>query len=232
MGWDNASTIAAEVERPQRTYPLTMGIAVILVTLTYLAPVLVAARSGADPNLWQTGAWAELGRTLGGPWLGGAVVVGGMVCGVGMFDALLMSYSRLPVALAQDGYLPSILARRHARSGTPWVSVVVCCIVYTSCLGLGFQRLVALDVLLYGLSLVLEFVALIRLRIREPMLPRPFRIPGGLLAVIVIAAMPTALVAIALILEADRPALALGAAIVGLGPIAYAWRVVTRVRNS
>ena len=38
MGWDNASTIAQEVERPQRTYPKAMIAAVILVSLTYVLP--------------------------------------------------------------------------------------------------------------------------------------------------------------------------------------------------
>jgi amino acid transporter len=224
MGWDNASTIAGEVQRPQRTYPLTMGIAVALVSVTYLVPVAAAAHSGVDPSFWQTGAWVELGRTLGGPWLGGAVVVGGMVCGVGMFDALLMSYSRLPVVLAQDGYLPRVLAKRHKRSGAPWVAVVVCCIVYTSCLGLGFQRLIVLDVVLYGLSLVLEFGALILLRIREPALPRPFRIPGGLAGAVATAVLPTALVAVALVKGTNARALVVGAVFVALGPVVYAWR--------
>src|SRR5215471_8416887 len=40
MGWDNASTIAQEVERPQRTYPRAMIAAVILVSLTYVLPFL------------------------------------------------------------------------------------------------------------------------------------------------------------------------------------------------
>ena len=40
MGWDNASTIALEVERPQRTYPRAMIGAVVLVALTYILPVL------------------------------------------------------------------------------------------------------------------------------------------------------------------------------------------------
>src|SRR5947209_4750628 len=34
MGWDNASTIAGEVERPQRTYPLAMLGTVALVTIS------------------------------------------------------------------------------------------------------------------------------------------------------------------------------------------------------
>jgi amino acid transporter len=69
MGWDNASTIAGEVERPQRAYPLTMAVAVALVTITYLVPVVSAARAGVDPSLWQTGAWAELGGILAGAGL-------------------------------------------------------------------------------------------------------------------------------------------------------------------
>ncbi len=43
MGWDNATTFAGEVERPQRVYPLAMAGAVSLVTLTYLLPVCMAA---------------------------------------------------------------------------------------------------------------------------------------------------------------------------------------------
>ena len=34
------------------------------------------------------------------------VVLGGMISGFGMFNALVMSYSRLPLAMAQDGMLP------------------------------------------------------------------------------------------------------------------------------
>src|SRR6185369_13746249 len=39
MGWDNASTIATEVEKPQRTYPRAMLAAVAIVALSYVVPV-------------------------------------------------------------------------------------------------------------------------------------------------------------------------------------------------
>src|SRR5262249_31641319 len=48
MGWDNASTFAGEVERPQRTYPLAILATVLLVTLTYALPVLGARMAGLD----------------------------------------------------------------------------------------------------------------------------------------------------------------------------------------
>src|SRR6195256_3490125 len=46
MGWDNASTIALEVERPQRTYPKAMIAAVILVSLTYVLPFAAVYLAG------------------------------------------------------------------------------------------------------------------------------------------------------------------------------------------
>ena len=46
MGWDNASTIAQEVERPQRTYPKAMIAAVVLVSLTYILPFLAVYLRG------------------------------------------------------------------------------------------------------------------------------------------------------------------------------------------
>src|SRR5258708_8119787 len=46
MGWDNASTIAQEVERPQRTYPRAMLPAWLLLSLTSLLPFFPAHFTG------------------------------------------------------------------------------------------------------------------------------------------------------------------------------------------
>src|SRR5437660_950817 len=50
MGWDNASTIAAEVERPQRTYPRAMLAAVVIVSLSYIIPVAAMWMTGLAPS--------------------------------------------------------------------------------------------------------------------------------------------------------------------------------------
>src|SRR5205807_2149192 len=60
MGWDNASTIAGEVEQPQRTYPLAMITAVALVTGTYLLPILAATRTGIASSAWENGSWVNV----------------------------------------------------------------------------------------------------------------------------------------------------------------------------
>jgi amino acid transporter len=240
MGWDNASTIAGEVVRPQRTYPVAMMTAVALVAVTYVLPVAAAGRSGLDPRSWQTGSWVDAATAVGGRWLGVAVVVGGVVCAIGMFNALVLSYSRLPVVLAEDGLLPRWLARRNARTGVPAAAVVACAAAYALALGLGFVRLVELDVMLYGLSLILEFVALAVLRVREPHLPRPFRIPGGLAGAVALGVPPTALILFAFSRGGEEgesfgplSPVALGGVLILAGVAAYAlaaWRRRARRR--
>ena len=199
MGWDNASTIALEVERPQRTYPRAMIAAVALVALSYILPVLAVKTTGVPASAFETGSWADLAGLMAGNWLRVALVLGGMMSGFGMFNALVMSYSRLPLAMAQDGMLPRVFAKTHPKTRAPWVAILVCATGWALCLGLGFERLVTLDIMLYGGSLVLEFVALVALRIREPKLPRTFRVPGGMPGAILAGVFPTLLLSFAVV---------------------------------
>jgi amino acid transporter len=196
MGWDNASTVAQEVENPQRTYPRAMIISTIVVAVTYVLPLLAIAVAGLSVDSFSTGDWITAGTKIGGPLLGTAVAAGGVITGVGMFNALVMSYTRLPMAMAEDGMLPRVLARRNRR-GVPWVSVLLCGLAWALALSLTFERLITIDLILYGSSLMLEFVALVVLRIREPQLARPFR-AGNLAFAISLGAGPAALIGYAL----------------------------------
>jgi amino acid transporter len=226
MGWDNASTIAAEVERPQRTYPRAMLAAVGIVGLSYILPTAAVWMTGLAPSAWETGSWADIAGLLGGPLLRIGLVVGGMISAFGMFNALVMSYSRLPLAMAQDGMLPSVFGKLHPRTRAPWVAISVCAIGWALCLGLGFQRLVTIDILLYGCSLGLEFVALIALRVREPKLPRAFRVPGGMFGVCAIGVAPMLLLGLAIFRSETEQVLgmssfAFGMILIGAGVLAY-----------
>jgi len=196
MGWDNASTIAREVDNPQRNYPRAMIGAALLTAVTYVLPLVAMGAAGLSPQGFSTGSWAVAAGSLGGPLLGLAVVAGGVICGVGMFNALMMSYTRLPIAMAADGLLPRIFLRRNRR-GVPWVSVFVCGLGWALALSLPFERLISIDLILYGTSLILEFLALIALRLREPELPRPFH-AGSFVFVCLLGAAPTVLIGYAL----------------------------------
>src|SRR5208282_2983167 len=95
MGWDNLSTIAGEVEAPQRAYKRAMFGAVALVVGSYLVPVAAVARTGIDPNSWTTGGWVDVGRIVGGEGLAIAIAIAGVLGAVGSFGALMMSFTRL-----------------------------------------------------------------------------------------------------------------------------------------
>ncbi len=231
MGWDNASTIAQEVDEPQRTYPRAMMFSAALVTCVYLVPLTAVWIAGIPAERFSTGAWVDAAALLGGPALATAVVLAGSLDGLGTFNALVLSYTRLPSAMAEDGLLPRILARRGAN-GVPWVSVLLCSGGWALALSFTFERLISIDLVLYGAALLLEFAALIVLRIREPGMHRPFRVPGGTGAVVALSAGPTVLIVFALWAAksehvAGMPALAFAALVAVAGPLGY-WIAVRR----
>jgi amino acid transporter len=226
MGWDNASTIATEVERPQRTYPRAMLVAVTIVAITYVLPFAAMWMTGLKATAWETGSWADIAALVGGPLLRIAIVLGGMISAFGMFNALVMSYSRLPLAMAQDGMLPAVFAKLQKKSRAPWVAIIALAIGWAMCLGLGFARLVTIDILLYGASLSLEFLALAVLRFREPDLKRPFRVPGGKLGAIAIGIPPVLLLVFSVIRSEHESILgmssfAFGMILIAAGGLAY-----------
>ena len=209
MGWDNASTIAQEVERPRKTYPKAMIAAVILVSLTYILPFVAVYLTGIPASAFkEEGSWASIAGQLGGTvmgiqWLRFLVTLGGMMSAFGMFNALVLSYSRLPLAMARDGMLPKVFSKVTKKNDTPWVAILVCAICWVPCLLLGFKRLVTLDIMLYGAALMLEFVTLVALRIREPMLRRAFRVPGGMAGAISCGIFPLGLLLLSMV-ESER----------------------------
>ena len=198
MGWDNLSTIADEVDTPQRIYPLAMFCSVILVTMSYVLPVAAVAHLHLDLNIWTAGGWVDAGRLIGGAWLAVAVSAAGAIGALGTFAALMLSFTRLPAVMANDGFLPQIFSRRSAKTGAPWVAIAACAAAWALCLPLGFVKILILDVLLTGLSILLEFAALIAVRIKEPNLDRPYRVPGGLAGVIAIGIPPLCLMILGL----------------------------------
>jgi amino acid transporter len=226
MGWDSASTIAVEVKHPQRTYPRAMLLSVIIVALSYILPASAMWLTGISPSAFETGSWADLAAFVGGPALRVALVAGGLISALGMLNALVMSYSRLPLAMAQDGLLHGVFARVHSRTQAPWVAILVCGAGWALCLGLGFERLITLDVLLTGASVVLEFAALLALRLKEPQLARPFRVPGGIAGAALIGVCPTLLLAFSVVhSESERVlgmnGLAFGVLLIAAGFAAY-----------
>ena len=147
MGWDNASTIAQEVDEPQRAYPRAMLASTLTVMCVYMLPLVGVWMVGIPAARFSTGAWVDAAMLMGGPVLALAVVLSGSLDGLGTFNALTLSLTRLPSAMAEDGLLPRVLARRWSN-GVPWVSVIACSIGWALALGFTFERLISIDLVL------------------------------------------------------------------------------------
>jgi amino acid transporter len=216
-GWDNAGCCAGEVQRPERNYPRAMAAAVFVVTLVYLVPIAVGVGVATDWPAWKEGYFPNVAAQIGGSWLGMWLTVVGLLSAAGMLNALLCTSARVPFAMAERGMLPRGLAGLHQRHATPWLAILVNSLGIAVLIPFSFQELIEIDMFLYATALILEFAALIWLRIRRPEMPRPYSIPFGIPGVIAISIPPVGLCVGSIVLSnAPTKYIGLGGLAVGL----------------
>jgi amino acid transporter len=192
MGWENASTYAEEVENPQRSYPVALGAVVLLAVLTYLLPLLAGLSVFPSDSQWgDWTVWPKLGEQVGGRWLGVAVALAGVIAQWGLFNSSLLSSSRIPFAMARDGWLPKRLTRTGSQ-GAPTLALCVLAAVAAALAVWSFEKLIVIDVLLYSAVLAVEFCVFVKLRLRQPGRIRPFRVPGGWFGLVLVTLAPLA----------------------------------------
>jgi amino acid transporter len=167
--------------------------AVPLIALAYLLPVAAGLSVSPDWEKWDTGHFPQVAEAVGGWALGSFVTAGALFATAGLFLAGLLANSRLPYALASLGQLPAWLSSVSARTGTPWAAVVLSSLCYSAFAVFSFKELIVLNIWLYSIALLLELAAFVALRLREPDLPRPWRVGGGALGMWLVAALPAAL---------------------------------------
>jgi amino acid transporter len=232
-GWDTPATVLDETRAPERVFRHALWLALPLVTAAYVLPMAVALGAGAVPwSAWTTATLPAVAAHVGGPWLGHAVAAGAAVATAGLFLSLLFTNSRIPYVLARDRHLPDALGAVSARFGTPVPAVLSSAVVYAACAAFSFRDLVVLDVWLYSLTLVIELAAFVRLRVCEPALRRPWRVPGGLRTAALVAALPAAFALLAMATAGWRNTVA-GVVAALTGPLVYArFSSMTRARQS
>ena len=226
MGWDGLSTVAGEIENPRRDYPRALAITIPMITLIYLLPTLVSlAVLGPNDVEWTAGAFNLVAESVAGKWLGTFMTIGALISAIGLYSAWLLQYSRIPSSLAEDGYLPESVSRLHPKWGTPVRAIVISAII-CSIAALGpFQSLVVVDVTIYAFALLLQFAALIALRIKHPTMRRPYKIPGGWPGLVLICIGPVFVLYVAIYYQVLDVGVVEGigwaAAAMATGPIAY-----------
>jgi amino acid transporter len=148
-----------------------------------------------------------------------------MISAIGLYSAWLLQNSRIPFALAGDGFLPKSVTKLHPRFKTPTVAIVIQALICSVLVLSAFGSLVAIDVTIYACALLLEFASLIAMRIKRPDLERPFKVPGGWFGVVLITVLPLFVIVTAVYFQVLDVGLiqGIGWAVAGLatGPIMY-----------
>jgi amino acid transporter len=219
-GYEQASSVAEEVECPQRTYPRALALVVPLSIATYFLPTLFSLAALGNWQSWHTGYFSEAARLIGGPWLGFCMTLAAMITNLSLLNATVLTSTRMPSAMAADGYLPPVLMRRHPRYGTPWIAVLLSCGIYAL---LAFQTMTELLTVYIWLRIavtVLTVLAAWKLRRVKPDMARPFRIPWGRAGLGYVVIAPLLMSVVALV-GSDRFALKWGPLPVALGIAAY-----------
>jgi amino acid transporter len=221
-GWDTPSTCLGETRTPGPAFRGAQWLTLPVISLGYVLPVGVALASGTVAwSAWETGALPAVAASVGGAWLGHAVAAGAVVSTAGLYTSLLLTNSRLPFVLARDGLMPGWLGTVSARTGAPWVAVVVSSAFYAVFAAFSFKDLIVLNIWLYSLSLIVELAAFLWLRRVEPRLPRPWRVPGGWPGALAVAVVPSVLALVAMATAGWLNTLA-GVVAALTGPLAYA----------
>jgi amino acid transporter len=229
FGWDNVTTYAEEVEKPERSYFISVFAAFILVMVIYFGVIVTAQLSGINYQTFADEGLPALGVLINGRWLGTIIAIAGLAGTLGLYIANLLAVSRLPQVMADDEFLPAKLHILHPRFNTPYISIIVCSVLISLMCFWSFGDLIIIDVTVYGAGLFLEYIALIKMRIHEPDRLRPFKIPLNTRWLCVLLILPFGIYTVALsgvlssMSQALKPALFAIAALLS-GEVV--WRIV------
>ena len=219
-GYEQISSVAEEVEDPQRSYPRALAWVVPLSISTYFLPTACALAALGDWEKWGTGYFSQAATLIGGPWLGFAMTVAAAIMNLSILNSTVLTTTRMPSAMAQDGYLSPILARIHPRFGTPWIAIMLSAVIYCLLATHNVTQLISVYIWLRIATSVLTVLSAWQLRRKRPDMPRAFRIPWGKTGLAYAVIAPLLMSGVAMI-ASDKFALRWGPVVLLLGPVAY-----------
>lgn len=181
IGLDAVSTAGDEVKNPQKTMPRAIIAALLVVTAVYLLVTVTAL--GTQP--WQDFGGQEAGlsvildKVTGANYWGTVLAAGAVVSIFSVTLVVMYGQTRILFAMGRDGLLPSTFAKVNPRSMTPVRNTVIVAVVVAVLAGFVPLDYLA-DMVSIGtlVAFIVVAVAVILLRVREPDLPRGFRVPG------------------------------------------------------
>lgn len=229
--WDSASTLAGEVEEPQKTFPRALLSAGLLTCLAYIIPLLAA--TGAiplDQENWSNGYFADVAEIIAGKWLKYWMEIGAVLSNVGLFEAQLSSAAYQILGMADLGFLPGIFGERSRWFNTPWLGILMSTVISLAMSYLSFTDIISTVNFLYSLGMLLELASYLRLRSKYPTLKRPFEVPMRLPGLVVMCLVPSVLL-LYVILIASKIVYVVSALLTALGILLYYFMNLCKSKN-
>jgi APA family basic amino acid/polyamine antiporter len=223
-GWNGAAYVAGEVRDPARALPRALVLGTGLVTLLYMA--LNAVFMAAVPPVALAGQ-IKVAHIAAGALFGarGADVVSSLAAltQAGFVSAMLMSGSRVAVAMAEDGAFFRALGRGNAR-GAPSLAVgLQGALAIVAVVTARFDQLLVYVGFTLTLNAATAVLAAFVLRRREPARERPHRALGWPYSGVLFLALSAFMVVLAVRERPGESAAALATLLAG--GVAYAaWR--------
>ncbi len=178
-GFESIAVAAEDMENPQKNIPKAIITVLAIVSVFYL---LIQAVSigvlGTDLANTSTPV-ADAAKIFLGP-VGGAIVTAGTLVSIGGINiAASFITPRSGVALAEDGLIPKVIARK-GRFGTPTLAIAITVgLAIPLALSGSFAKLAAISVVSRFAQYVPTCLAVIVLRKKRPDLQSTFRVPFG-----------------------------------------------------
>ena len=179
IGFDAISTAAEETRNPQRNLPIGILGGLAICTIIYVVVGIVI--TGIVPYT-ELGVADPLARALelaGFTNVAWIVAIGAMVSMGTVLLVFQYGQPRIFFAMARDGLLPRGLAKLDAKTRIPYVTTLVTGIVVAvaSMIGDAAETYDLTNIgTLFAFALVCAGVLV--LRVKEPLRPRPFKVPG------------------------------------------------------
>jgi amino acid transporter len=171
---------------------------------------------------WETGYLVTAARLLGGNVLGTSIFVAAVICNFVLLDSTLLSVTRVPLTMAEDGYLHPGLAKVSARYGTPVRSIVLSAIFCAALAFFTVPQLIGVYAWTRMATSIQTVLSFWQLRRKYPDAPRSFRVSGGTVGALLIVIAPTLLFVWAMIYS-DAATRKWGLLNLASGPVAYLW---------
>jgi amino acid transporter len=219
-GYEQLSTVSEEIEQPERNFPRGLAIVVPLAVITFFLPMAAGLAALGNWQAWDTGYIVQAARLVSGPGLETVMFAAAAVCTFVLLESTVLAATRLPFAMAEDGYFHPALARLHPRLGTPARAIVLSVLICAALAVFTVTQLIAVYAWLRVATSVMTLLSLWQLRRAAPDLPRRFLVPGGRFGMATVVILPILFFAWALI-NSDPQSRLWGPLCLAFGPLAY-----------